>query len=89
MILTLEADDARLVVTGRAGHAVRGDNDEPGLVVRMILDGCLEDRQPVQLGRETRGEGGHVRTTLLSDEPRGLGSRVGRHDLDIRQFSRR
>ena len=56
--------------------------DEPGLVVRMVLDGLDQDLQSVEAGGQTGGDGGRRPVgqggVALAEEAGGVGRRVGR-----------
>jgi len=65
----LEADDARLVVTRGRRDSGLGDEDEPSLVLRVVLDVLRHDHQAVALGSQPRRNGRFPRDPGLAQNP--------------------
>ena len=74
----LEAHDARLVVPRGRRHRRPGHEDEPGLVLRVVLDVLGQDLEAVALGGEPRRDGALAGAAGLAQHPGRVRGRVGR-----------
>ena len=74
----LKADDARLVVSRGRRDTCRSNEDEPGLVLRMILDVLRHDDQAVSLRSQPRRDGRFPRGPGYAKYPGCVRRGVGR-----------